>query len=60
MTKNTEIKSVTNAFKFILPMLGEAFSEFGEVLSVFVGDVDKPKLNNYLNPPINSYLITIK
>lgn len=47
MTKNA-VKEVSKSFKFILPMLGKGFYEFGDILSVFVGDLDKPNLNNHI------------
>jgi len=42
-----EIK-VTKSLSYILPMLGDSFYDFGAVNSVFVGDVDKPKLKNHI------------
>lgn len=44
----TEIKEVSKSFKFILPMIGNSFYEFGDVNSVYVGDIDKPLLNNHI------------
>jgi len=44
----SHVKKVTKSFKFILPMLGEYYGQFGEPESVFVGDVDKPEFDNHI------------
>ena len=46
MTEVTQ--KVNKSFKFILPMLGGTFADYGDVLSVFVGDKDKKEYNDHI------------